>query len=191
MAVPLEINLRGVEPHDEALRAEIERQAAKLGKLYSHIMNLRVVVEAPPGHKKHGRTHKVSVEVLLPQKKKLVANREHRESGAHEEVTFVVREAFEAAKRQLEEHSSRQRPQDGKSHEAPPHGTVSEVYPDRDFGYITSSEGHEVYFHRNSVVEGGFENLSPGDEVRFSEERGEKGPQASTVHPIGKHHIVE
>jgi cold shock CspA family protein len=106
-------------------------------------------------------------------------------------MTYVVREAFEAARRQLEEYSRRQKPHEVKSHEVPPHGTVSEIFPEKDFGYITSSEGYEVYFHRNSVVEGGFEKLAPGDEVRFSEERGEKGPQASTVHPIGKHHIVE
>jgi cold shock CspA family protein/ribosome-associated translation inhibitor RaiA len=190
MADAVEITFRGVEPHEDAFRAEIERQAAKLGKLYGQIMNIRVVVEAPPGHKKHGATHKVSVEVLLSQRKKLVANREHRESGAHEEVTFVVREAFDAARRQLEEFSSRQS-REVKAHEAPPHGTVSEIFPEKDFGYITSVGGYEVYFHRNSVVNGDFDKLSPGSEVRFTEESGEKGPQASTVHPIGKHHIVE
>jgi len=190
MAVPLQINLRGVEPHDEAFRAEVERQAEKLGKLYSHITNLRVVVESPPGHKKHGRTHKVSVEILLPQKKKVVANKDYSESGAHEAVTYVVREAFDAARRQLDEYSKRQS-RIVKTHEAPPHGTVSEIHLEKDFGYITSSEGHEVYFHRNSVVEGGFEELQPGAEVRFTEESGERGPQASTVHPVGKHHIAE
>ena len=33
--------------------------------------------------------------------------------------------------------------------------------------------------------------LEIGDEVRFTEEAGDEGPQASTVHLIGKHHIVE
>jgi cold shock CspA family protein len=40
------------------------------------------------------------------------------------------------------------------------------------------------------VVKGGFEDLNVGAEVRFSEELGERGPQASTVHLVGKHHIV-
>jgi cold shock CspA family protein len=190
MGVPLEISLRGVEPHEETLKAEIERLAEKLGRLYDKIMNLRVVVEAPPGHKRHGRTHKVSVEVLLPQKKKIVANREHRESGAHEEMTFALREAFAAARRQLEEYSRRQSGE-VKAHKAPPHGRVSQLFPDRDYGYIAASGGYEVYFHRNSVLEGGFNRLEVGSEVRFTEEAGDKGPQASTVKPTGKHHIVE
>jgi cold shock CspA family protein len=189
MAVPLEINLRGVDIHEEAFKAEIERQALKLGKLYSHIMNLRVVVDTPPKHKRRGRTHKVSVEVLLPQKKKLVANREHRESGAHEEMTYVIREAFDAARRQLEEYA-RRKSREVKAHEAPPHGRVSQLFPGKDFGYITTADGYEVYFHRNSVLGGGFDKLEVGSEVRFTEKPGDKGPQASTVRPIGKHHIV-
>lgn len=189
MAVPLEINLRGVGPHDDAFKAEIERQAEKLGKLYANIMNLRVVVDTPPRHKRSGRTHKVSIEVLLPQKKKLIANREHRESGAHEELTYVIREAFDAARRQLEQYA-RKKSRDVKAHEAPPHGRVSQLFPEQDYGFITTPEGYEVYFHRNSVVNDGFDKLEVGSEVRFTEKPGEKGPQASTVHPTGKHHIV-
>jgi cold shock CspA family protein/ribosome-associated translation inhibitor RaiA len=190
MAVPLEITLRGVEPREEVFKAEIERQAEKLGKLYSNVMNCRVVVESPPGHKRRGRPFRVSVELLLPQKKKLVANREHRESGAHEEITYVVREAFEAARRQLDEHS-RKLSREVKAHEAPPHGRVSQIFPDEGYGFIMTPGGYEIYFHRNSVVNNGFNKLKVGREVRFTEVKGDKGPQASTVQPIGKHHIVE
>lgn len=35
-----------------------------------------------------------------------------------------------------------------------------------------------------------FDALEVGAEVRFDEEMGERGPLASTVHVIGKHHIV-
>ncbi len=187
--MPLEITFRGVEAHQDTFRSEIERQAGKLGKLYSFIMNCRVVVESPPGHSRRGNPFKVSVEVLLPQKKKLVANREHRESGAHEEITYVVREAFEAARRQLEEYARKQYGE-VKAHAVPPHGRVSQIFREDGYGFITTPDGYEVYFHRNSVVEEGFESLAVGDEVRFSEEPGEKGPQATTVHPIGKQHPV-
>lgn len=40
------------------------------------------------------------------------------------------------------------------------------------------------------MVDGDFDNLQIGAEVRFAEEKGERGPQASTVHVVGKHHIV-
>jgi cold shock CspA family protein len=52
------------------------------------------------------------------------------------------------------------------------------------------SDGREVFFHRNSVVDGSFDKLLPGSEVRFSEEAAEEGPHATTVHVIGKHHIA-
>lgn len=72
----------------------------------------------------------------------------------------------------------------------PPHGRIVELYPDEDYGRIQTPDGRLIYFHRNSVVETDFETLQVGAEVRFVEEMGERGPQASTVHPVGKHHIV-
>lgn len=189
MAIPLEINLRNVGPDEEAFRAEIERQAEKLGKLYSDIMNCRVVVDSPAGHKRRGDPYRVSVEVLLHQKKKIVGrNKTVRDRKTYEDVTLAVREAFDAAKRQLEEYS-RKLSREVKVHELPPHGRVSQLFPEKDYGFITTPDGYEVYFHRNSVVNDGFDRLEVGSEVRFTQERGEKGPQATTVHPVGKHHV--
>jgi cold shock CspA family protein len=73
-------------------------------------------------------------------------------------------------------------------HETAPHGHVAELYP--DYGKIETPDGRLVYFHKNSVVGEDFDHLDLGAEVRFVEEQGELGPQASTVHVIGKHHIV-
>jgi cold shock CspA family protein len=49
----------------------------------------------------------------------------------------------------------------------------------------------EIYFHRNSVVGGAFDKIEIGDEVRFVAQYSEsdEGPQASTVVPLGKHHL--
>jgi cold shock CspA family protein len=47
-----------------------------------------------------------------------------------------------------------------------------------------------IYFHRNSVLKNAFDRLEIGSEVRFSEEAGEQGPQASSVTLVGKHHVV-
>jgi cold shock CspA family protein/ribosome-associated translation inhibitor RaiA len=67
---------------------------------------------------------------------------------------------------------------------------IAELFPAGDYGTITDSDGREIYFHRNSVVNADFDSLTIDSEVRFVEESGEKGPQASSVHLIGKHHIV-
>ncbi len=49
-------------------------------------------------------------------------------------------------------------------------------------------DNREIYFHRHSVVDGGFDRLAIGTEVAFAEEAGKKGPQASTVTRVGRHH---
>jgi cold shock CspA family protein len=59
-----------------------------------------------------------------------------------------------------------------------------------DYGKIGTTDGREIFFHRNSVIEADFDALSEGMEVRFNEQMGDQGPKATTVHLIGKHHIV-
>jgi cold shock CspA family protein len=66
----------------------------------------------------------------------------------------------------------------------------SELHPDEAYGRIETPDGRLIYFHRNSVVGADFDALRIGAEVRFHAEAGERGPQASTVHVIGKHHIA-
>ena len=101
-----------------------------------------------------------------------------------------IRDAFNAAARQLEDHVRRIR-SDVKTHAAPAHGKITRLV--EDYGFITMPDGQEVYFHKNSVVDGDFYKLEVGNEVRLviAEGEGVKGAQASTVSPIGKHHIVE
>jgi cold shock CspA family protein len=76
-----------------------------------------------------------------------------------------------------------------KQHEAPPIGTVVRLDRSGEFGFLESPDGREIYFHRNSVLDGGFSRLTVGARVAFAEAMGEKGPQASTVRPLGKHRL--
>ncbi len=41
------------------------------------------------------------------------------------------------------------------------------------------------------MIDDNFDALEIGSEVRFVDEPGDDGPQASTVHVMGKHHIVD
>jgi cold shock CspA family protein len=94
-----------------------------------------------------------------------------------------------AARRQLQD---RQRVNRGdvKPHPAPPHGVIASLDRERGCGRLRTADGREIYFHRNSLVNADFERLEPNMEVRFSEEAGEKGPQASSVQLVGKHHLA-
>jgi ribosomal subunit interface protein len=186
MRFPLQVAFRNMEP-SAAIKATIRARAGKLEHFYDQIMSCRVVVEQHHRHQHQGNLFHVRVDLRVPDAE-LVAGRDPGEHHAHEDVYVTIRDAFDAMRRQLEDYARRQRGQ-VKVHETPPHGRVAELYPDADYGKIETPDGRRVYFHRNSVVEVDFAKLKIGTEVRFLEEPGEHGPQATTVHVIGKHHV--
>ena len=186
MQVPLQVSFRGMEP-SAAVEDNVREHAAKLETFFERITSCRVVVEASHHHHHQGNLYHARIDIRVPGAE-LVVSREPGERKAHEDVYVAIRDAFDAARRQLENHARRARG-DVKAHEAPAHGRVSELVSEEDYGRIESADGRLIYFHRNSVLEGGYDALEVGAEVRFVEEVGERGPQASTVHIVGKHHV--
>ena len=187
MQVPLEIVFHNVD-RSPAVEAAVRERVAKLEQFAENITSCRVTVEAPHKNHQQGNLFTVRVDLRFPGGE-AVANRSPGENHAHEDVYVALRDAFKAARRQLQDRQ-RLRRGDVKPHEAPPHGRIASIDRERGSGRIATPDGREIYFHRNSLLNGRFEHLEPGMEVRFSEEPGDKGPQASTVHLIGKHHIV-
>ena len=187
MKQPLQITFRDM-PHSNALETHIREKAAKLDEFYEHIIGCHVVLEQPHGHHHQGKLFHVTIDMTVPTGE-LVVNRSPGEHHAHEDAYVAIRDAFKAMRRKLQDFASKQRG-DVKRHSSPDHGKISEMVQHQDYGRILTSEGREVYFHRNSVLGGDFDSLEIGSEVRFDEEAGDEGPQASTVHLIGKHHII-
>ena len=71
-------------------------------------------------------------------------------------------------------------------------GTVKWFNGTKGYGFIApDDESEDVFVHYSSIQGDGFRNLDEGERVEFNVEQGDKGPQASTVHPLGKHRIVE
>ncbi len=62
-------------------------------------------------------------------------------------------------------------------------GTIKRVIRDRGFGFIKSTEGQEVFFHRSGLQDLNFDGLKEGENVEFEMEKGEKGPRAINVRP--------
>jgi CspA family cold shock protein len=62
-------------------------------------------------------------------------------------------------------------------------GTIKRVVRDRGFGFIRSSDGQEVFFHRNGLQQIAFEGLHEGTSVEFEVEQSAKGPRATNVRP--------
>ena len=97
----------------------------------------------------------------------------------------MIRQAFDIARRRLQDHVRRRRGA-VKTHQSRPRGRVIRWSPEEHFGVIDAADGREIYFHEQSVLGGGLQRLMVGSDVTFVEERGEQGPQASTVKVIGK-----
>jgi ribosome-associated translation inhibitor RaiA len=187
MQVPLQIHFHNVDA-SPAVEAAIREHADKLEQFNEHIVSCRVTVECPHKHVHKGRIYHVTVDVRSPGKE-VVVSRMPDAKHAHEDVYVAIRDAFKAARRRLQDHVRIRRGK-VKSHETPAHGQVAALHPEDDYGLIRDPGGREIYFHRNSVINDDFDDLEVDAEVRFVEESGEMGPQASTVYRIGKHHIV-
>ena len=185
MQLPLQVTFRHIQP-SEALEARIRKESTKLERFSDHIMSCRVVVEAAHKHHHQGNLYRVRIDLTVPGGE-VVVSHDHHDRQDHEDAYVAVRDAFNAAQRQLEDFI-RNRRGDTKFHEMPAHGRIAEIFPYLDYGTISTPDNREIYFHRNSVLEEAFDKLEVGMEVRFVEHAGEKGPQASTVQIVGKHH---
>jgi cold shock CspA family protein/ribosome-associated translation inhibitor RaiA len=188
MQVPLQITFRHMDS-SETVAARIRERAEELDRFFNGIVSCRVVVECRhPRHIK-GNLFRVGVDVTVPGRE-IAVGRDPAAHHAHEDIYVAIRDAFDTTRRLLEDHAREVRG-DVKLHAVPDHGRVARLLPEQNCGFIVSADGNEIYFHRNSVANGGFDKLAVGDEVRFVAQSSEsaKGPQASTVMPIGKHHL--
>ena len=207
MEIPLKITFRNMPP-SKAIEANIEEKTSKLESLYDGIMSCRVIVEAPHRHHHKGKAYQVRVDITVPGdeivinrapkrleaaksphaeelEKELAESHEPSKHGAHEDVYVAIRDAFNAAGRKLQDHARRKRGK-VKIHEPAAQARIVRIFPIEDYGFLETSDGREIYFHKNSVVQTSFDRLEVGTEVYFAEETGEKGPQASTVRVVGK-----
>ena len=189
MQLPVQITFRNLAP-STAVEAHIRERADALEKFFGRIIACRVVIEARARRHHKGNLYHLRVDLTVPGRE-IVVKRDPPEHHAHEDILVAVRDAFDAVRRQLEDYARGSRG-DVKVHETPSHGRIARLLKEKGYGFIRSSDGNEIYMHRNAVVGGGFDALSEGDEVRYvvHESQGEKGPQASTVIPIGKHHLT-
>lgn len=194
MKLPLQITYRNLTPSD-ALDEMIHARAAKLDTYQGAIMRCHVLVELLHQHHEHGNRVEVRIDLTVPGEEIVVTHEPGRHQAlregeadqmtkadeldrVHTHAEVAVREAFDIARRRLQDYTRRHRG-DVKSHEAPSHGRVVRIGPEE--GWLVTPDGQEVYFHANAVLDAAFARLDVGSEVAFVEEKGEKGPQASTV----------
>jgi cold shock CspA family protein len=187
MQTPIEIDHQGTEALPPSVRVSIAKHISELEQRFGRITACRVVLKGPGGHHRTGGLYEVNIRLALPDGREVDVARTPKADERHSNLAFAVNDAFKRARRQLQDHVRRLQGQ-VKHHEGEPSGTVTVLDASGEFGFLESADGREVYFHKNSVLDG-FKKLAIGTRVTFSEEQGEKGPQASTVRLLGKHRM--
>jgi ribosomal subunit interface protein len=102
MRIPLQITIRDME-HSDVLETHIREKAEKLDEFCDHITSCRVVVDEPHKHHHQGKQFGVRIDIGVPGNE-IVVN--HHHDG---DVYVALRDAFAAAKRQVEEYARKQR----------------------------------------------------------------------------------
>jgi ribosome-associated translation inhibitor RaiA/cold shock CspA family protein len=176
MEVEPQIAFHGFEP-SPSLRALIEHRISLLERYHPHVITCRVAVEMPHRRHRKGNVWHVKVNVSIPGRD-IAIQREAEIGRRHEVPEAAVRDAFDAARRRLQERARRMQGS-VKVHEGQPDAIVEALGPDH--GFLTTPDGRSMYFHEHSLLDAKLDDLSPGARVSYVEEDGIEGPQASTV----------
>lgn len=181
MDIPPKITFRNMEP-SHAIDARIRQRVEKLEQMYGHLIGCQVAIEAPHRHQQQGKLYRVRVHAILPRVE-VVAGRDPADHHAHEDVYVALRDAFDAVERRLEDYARRQRGA-VKAHAEHPLAQIARLFREKGYGFLSTRDGREIYFHRNSVHGSRFDELELGESVRFVEGEGDEGPQATVVTPL-------
>ncbi len=125
MEFPTQVTFRNV-PNPEAVEADIRERAAKLDTYYARIVGCRVVVEVPHRHHRGGNQYHVRIELSVPGGEVVVNHepslysseqalghekltKDTEPNGVHRDLPAAIHEAFDVARRRLQDYARRQR----------------------------------------------------------------------------------
>ena len=190
MQFPLEIAFHNVDKSDWA-EEEIRARVASLEKLYPNLTGCRIRVERRASGLRIPPV--VRIEMSVPGHKDLVIAYEPdrlQKRFQNPDLHNAIHDAFSAAERRLKDFK-RQR-EGGEVldlHDLQNQflGQVAEMHPEKEYGFLVNNDGGLLYFHRNSMLGGRFEDLQRGTEVHYVEEMGDTGPIATKVRIAAGH----
>lgn len=171
--LPVQITIRDF-PASPALEILIRQRVEKLAQFYDRISSCRIVVKLSQKHKHQGKIYNVCIDVTVPGKE-LAVTRQY-----NQDIYVVIRDAFAAIERKLEEHSRKQHGR-VKTHDHILHGYVARILPEEGYGFIQGTDGNEYYFSITNVSYPHFNQLCIGDAVVYIGEALNEGWQAHRV----------
>jgi cold shock CspA family protein len=186
MRVPLEIAFKGIA-HTDEIEALIREEADKLERACHYMIRCRVAVEKRQQHQEVGNPYRVRIDMTVPPGHELVVRREPSQGDMHDPLEVVIKHAFTSAARQLRKLVEQQRGEVKTHPDQQVMAVVHKLFPQEGYGFLrTVDTQDEIYFHRNSVLHNGFDQLTIGLGVRYTAEQGEKGLQATSVQIVDK-----
>ncbi|MFP4112758.1 MAG: HPF/RaiA family ribosome-associated protein [Spirochaetota bacterium] len=180
MEVPIEITFRNTE-HSDTIHQLIRDEAARLERFHSRITSCHVAVERPQEHLSSGRDWRVRIDITVPRGNEIVVRREPGKGDMHEQLTTVIKDAFNAAERQLKDLHGKQRGVVKQGAESDSVGIVTRVLPEEGYGFIMDPSEQDIYFHKNAVLNNQFDRITEGTAVWYQTEMGDDGLQATSV----------
>ena len=180
MQLQAEISFQGLDPSD-FVRQRIEAELAKLERFHNRITHCRVVVSSPGKHHKKGGLFAIHLHLTVPGHKEIAVSREPQKHQSHEDPYVAVRDAFNAARRMLQNDEQRMSETTVVPHNVEQLGQIARLIAEEDYGFIDAPGVADVYFHRNDVAGGAFDKLEVGTSVRFISEDSESGLKATFV----------
>jgi cold shock CspA family protein len=179
MDIPLEIAFHNCEPSSE-IESLIREHVGRLEKLYPHLVGCRVSIEML--HKQHrsGNVPEVHIAIRVPGREIAISREPHKakQRRAAPNVHTSVKDAFRAAEKRLKDFKEQQYGE-VKPKDMPIQGYISSLFA--DYGFITTGTGEDLYFHRNALADGGFDDLHQGAAVQYTLVIADNGPSASRV----------
>ena len=104
MKTPLQVTFRNMSP-SEAMEADIREKMEKLEHFCDRIISCRVVIEAETGRHRQGNVYRISIDLKVPDRE-IVASKADPDP-AHVDAYVAIRDAFDHARRQLEDYNKR------------------------------------------------------------------------------------
>jgi len=185
MRIPVDISYRNVQKTD-ALEALVHDKLAKLDEVCDHIMGCHVAIEQVHTNPSEGSPYRVRIDLTVPPQHELAVVKSPNEGIQYDSLETVVREAFDAARKQLKKLNQQQNRKVKYHPEQAMGGVVTQLFPEKDYGFIKTLESQDIYFNRNSVLHDDFDRLTIGTGVHFVVVEGVEGPRASTVQIVDK-----
>ncbi len=94
----------------DALTDSVNKRVEKLRRYNGDIIGGRVVLDSPHNNHHKGKVYSVTLELHTPNKEVVVTQEQH-DNHAHEDLYVAIRDAFNAAERQLKSVDKKHRKQ--------------------------------------------------------------------------------